>query len=80
MFKFFVSVSSTLFYLISTTDISPIKGHIQIGYVDITIWFYTAIGGMIGAQLGAILLNKIPSKVAKNIFVVLLFISAYKML
>jgi len=80
MFKFFVSVSSTIFYLISTTNISSVNGHIQIGYVDVTIWFYTAIGGMIGAQFGAILLNKIPAKVAKNIFIVLLFISAYKML
>lgn len=80
MFKFFVSVSSTIIYLISTTNIIPIDGHIQIGYVDVTIWFYTAIGGLIGAQLGAILLHKIPAKVAKNIFVILLFISAYKML
>ncbi len=80
MFKFFVSVSSTAFYLLSVTDIPAVKGHIQIGYVDVTIWFYTAIGGMIGAQFGAVLLNKIPAKVAKNIFVVLLFISAYKML
>jgi uncharacterized membrane protein YfcA len=80
MFKFFVSISSTIFYLVSTSNITPIKGHLQIGYVDVTIWFYAALGGVFGAQFGAILLNKIPTKIVKNIFIILLLISAYKMI
>jgi len=80
MFKFFVSVSSTIFYLANTTDIKAIDGHIQLGYVDLNIWLFTAIGGLFGAQFGALLLNKIPTKLVKNVFIILLLFSAYKMI
>ena len=80
MFKFFVSLSSTIFYLTTVNEISAIEGHIQIGYVDLNIWLFTAIGGMIGAQVGALLLNKTPTKIIKNIFIILLLASAYKMI
>jgi uncharacterized membrane protein YfcA len=79
IFKLFVSLGAVVLYMMSESNITPIKGHFQIGYVDINIWFFTAIGGFVGAQFGAILTSKLKADSIRYIFIGLLVLSSYKM-
>ena len=79
LFTFFVSITAAFFYLTHATDIKTPDSHTLIGYIDITVFLYVSIGGMIGAKLGVILVNVIPKSITKKIFIAFLLFGATKM-
>ena len=80
LFTFFVSITSAFFYLTHSTDIKVVDSHYLIGFIDITVFIYVAIGGIIGANLGVLLIDKIPKKTTRTIFVLFLIFGGINML
>ena len=62
--------------MVITSSFFYYKGH----YIDWKIAILCAIGGTIGGYIGAKLLKKLPEKILKIAFTILLIYASYKML
>lgn len=73
-----VAVGTSL-ALIIPISLAGSTAHFRLGQVDARIFAACAVAGIIGAILGAMLLQRVPAVVAKRIFAVVLVFLAYRL-
>jgi hypothetical protein len=66
----------TSFLAILLISISAIVAHNRLAHVDYRLGLYLAFGGLIGAQIGARLVDMVPETIFKRIFAGILFLLA----
>lgn len=70
----------TSFVVILLISLSALLAHKSLLHVDFKVGVLLGVGGIIGAQIGARLVEKIPDEAFKILFVAILFILALKLL
>jgi len=68
----------TSFVSILIISLSAVLAHSRFQHVNFKIGFLLGLGGVIGAQLGARLLQEVPTGVFRKIFAVILLLLAVK--
>ncbi|MDL1970661.1 MAG: sulfite exporter TauE/SafE family protein [Candidatus Desulfofervidaceae bacterium] len=69
----------TSFMAIVVISISALFAHSKLKNVDYRVGILLGIGGIIGAQIGARLLEHVPTDTFKKIFAIILFLLALRM-
>lgn len=81
LFTLFVSINSVIFYLLHSVNLNGSYSHLYIfGMISFKIVIISFIGGILGVEVGALLLKKLNIKYIKYIFIVLLFLSGIQII
>jgi uncharacterized membrane protein YfcA len=75
----FTSIGGIVGYIINGLGVPGRPPH-SIGYINLTSWLLLAIPGIAMAQVGALTAHKIPARLLKYIFVVVMFYMGLKMI
>lgn len=74
-----IAIGTSLLFVVSIA-ISGVIRHWMLGQIDLLLVFVLAIGGIIGAPLGAMVTQKLSSRILTNIFIAVLFVLGIKLL
>jgi len=68
----------TSFFCVLLLSVSALIAHLRLENVDYKVGLFLAIGGIVGAQIGARITELVPTDIFKKIFAIMLALIAIK--